>query len=107
MGGLVQPGTRDRRKTVNQNQQSLPLKLLILLMVTAAVFLLISNRVEAGVPAGEPARHRVLAGESLWEIASEMEADRDIRALVGDIQQLNQLSGPTIQPGQVLLLPAP
>lgn len=91
---------------MNRSQQSLPLKLLILLMVTAAVFLLISNRVQAGVPVGDPVEHRVVAGESLWEIASGMNTDRDVRALVGDIQSLNQLRGSTIQPGQVLLLPA-
>ena len=35
-------------------QQSLSLRLLILLMATVAIFLLISNRVEAGVPTPEP-----------------------------------------------------
>jgi LysM repeat protein len=85
----------------------LSLRLLILLMATAAVFLLISNRVQAGVPALAPVAHRVEPGETLWELAEQVGDERDTRAVVAEIQDLNALDGATIHPGQVLLLPSP
>lgn len=87
-------------------QQSLSLRLLILLMATVAIFLLISNRVEAGVPTREPVPHRVVAGDSLWDLASELRLHRDIRAVINEIETLNGLSSSVIRPGQMLLLPA-
>jgi len=91
---------------VHRRQQLLPLRLLLLLMATATVFLLVSNRVEAGVPGPAPMPHLVIAGENLWEIASEINLDRDIRAVIQEIEKLNRLSSTTLQPGQVIMLPA-
>jgi LysM repeat protein len=85
----------------------LSLRLLILLMATVAVFLLVSDRVEASVPATPPTPHRVLQGETLWGLAAQIESEVDVRALVSEIQRLNSLDGSTIHPGQILLLPTP
>jgi nucleoid-associated protein YgaU len=44
-------------------------------------------------------------GDTLWSVASSVAGDRDVRAVVDDIQQLNRLDGTELQPGQVLQLP--
>jgi hypothetical protein len=75
-------------------------------MVTAAFFLLISNRVEARVPELEPVAYRVEPGDSLWGLASNLELDRDVRAVVAEIADINGLGSSVIRPGQVLMLPA-
>ncbi len=45
-------------------------------------------------------------GDSLWSIATSIAgAGDDVRAVVDEIQRLNNLSGTDLEPGQVLLLP--
>ena len=92
---------------MNRGHQLLSLKLLFLLTVTAAVFLLYSTRVAAQTPVPPPARHHVVAGETLWEIASNLETGRDLRGVIAEIQFLNDLTTADIRPGQVLVLPTP
>lgn len=47
----------------------------------------------------------VRPGDTLWSIASALEAEGDVRALVDEIQALNGLQGAELVPGQTLLLP--
>jgi len=47
----------------------------------------------------------VAAGDTLWSIASAHAPDEDPRSVVDAIQELNDLEGATLQPGQVLRLP--
>ncbi|KAB1641864.1 LysM peptidoglycan-binding domain-containing protein [Gulosibacter chungangensis] len=54
--------------------------------------------------------HTVLAGESLWDIASDLVASHghdtyDVRDVVSEIQRLNGLSSSSLQAGQQLALP--
>lgn len=49
--------------------------------------------------------HTVLAGESLWGIASHIAGTHDVRDVVAEIQRLNGLSGSSLQAGQQLALP--
>ena len=44
-------------------------------------------------------------GESLWSVASDIAGDGDVSAVVYEIRQLNNLSGSTLSPGQVLVVP--
>lgn len=90
---------------MNRGHQSLSLKLLFLLTVTAAVFLLYSTRVAAQTPPPPPTFHHVVSGETLWGIASHLETGRDTRAVISEIRELNDLDSVDIRPGQVLLLP--
>ncbi|MGH8959036.1 MAG: LysM peptidoglycan-binding domain-containing protein [Acidimicrobiia bacterium] len=91
---------------MNRGHQLLSLRLLFLLTVTVAVFLLYSTRVAAQTPPPPPAFHQVVAGETLWEIASDLDTGRDLRAVISEIQHLNDLVTVNIRPGQVLVLPA-
>jgi nucleoid-associated protein YgaU len=47
----------------------------------------------------------VQPGDTLWSIASSMGSDGDVRAVIDEIQQLNDLAGSDLVPGQVLQLP--
>jgi nucleoid-associated protein YgaU len=53
-------------------------------------------------PAGAPVSVTVHSGDTLWSIATRVAPDRDPRAEVATLQQLNHLSGVTLQAGQVL-----
>jgi LysM repeat protein len=47
----------------------------------------------------------VVSGDTLWGIASDLGSGRDPRAVISEIQLLNDLDSVDIKPGQVLLLP--
>lgn len=49
--------------------------------------------------------HTVLAGESLWDIASSIAGSHDVRDVVAEIQRLNGLSVSSLQAGQRIALP--
>ncbi len=48
---------------------------------------------------------KVDAGDTLWEIASELSGKRDVRQVVYEIKKLNQLNNDVIYGGQWLKLP--
>jgi nucleoid-associated protein YgaU len=47
----------------------------------------------------------VQSGDTLWSIATSLDGEGDVRALVDEIQRLNGLTGADLVPGQVLQLP--
>ena len=47
----------------------------------------------------------VQPGDTLWSIASSVDDERDVREVIDEIQQLNDLAGVDLVPGQVLQLP--
>ncbi|SFE59070.1 LysM peptidoglycan-binding domain-containing protein [Blastococcus tunisiensis] len=47
----------------------------------------------------------VQPGDTLWSIASSLEGGGDVRAVIDRIQELNDLGGAELLPGQILLLP--
>jgi len=44
-------------------------------------------------------------GDTLWSVASSVAGDRDVRAVVDEIQQLNHLHGTALRAGSTLQLP--
>jgi hypothetical protein len=48
----------------------------------------------------------VEAGQSLWQLATELAPTADPREVVSDISHLNQLASSDVQPGQRLAIPA-
>ncbi|HKX74112.1 MAG TPA: LysM peptidoglycan-binding domain-containing protein [Acidimicrobiia bacterium] len=87
--------------------QSLSLRLLILLTGAGIVFLLISGRVEASPPPAPPTEYRVVAGDTLWSIASDLAGPSvDVRSVVADIKRDNGLQTSALNVGQVLVIPA-
>lgn len=47
----------------------------------------------------------VHSGQSLWSIATELDATADTRDVIADIVSLNQLPSSEVQPGQRLAIP--
>jgi hypothetical protein len=64
----------------------------------------------SSLAAGAGATHQrhvvVEAGESLWSVATRVAPTRDPRAVVADLEALNHLSSPTVEPGERLAVPA-
>ena len=50
--------------------------------------------------------HTVSVGESLWSVAAEVAGTGDVRAALHQIKELNGITGSTVVPGQVLIVPA-
>lgn len=48
---------------------------------------------------------QVGAGDTLWDVASQVDSDQDIRELIGQITELNGLESSELQPGQTLYVP--
>ncbi|MCU1597451.1 MAG: hypothetical protein JWQ47_1190 [Glaciihabitans sp.] len=46
------------------------------------------------------------AGESLWQVATEIAPKADPRDFIADVVSVNQLSSTNVQPGQTLEIPA-
>ena len=84
------------------------LRALVLPLALALVFLLLlAQRVDAGAGALPTESHRVVTGDTLWDLADERtEPGEDVRSVVRLIQRLNDLDGGMITPGQVILVPA-
>lgn len=52
-------------------------------------------------------QHVVMPGETLWEIANQVDPDADTRDVVEVLVDINDLPDPALTAGQVILIPAP
>ena len=84
-----------------------PSRVLVLLVsVAVASFLLLASAVQATDGVRATAEVQVSAGDTLWEIASEVsEPGDDVRKVIHDIKRMNDLDNSIIRPGQVLVVP--
>lgn len=48
---------------------------------------------------------KVDSGDTLWGVATEIDSDQEIRVLISQIAELNDLDSSELQPGQVLYVP--
>ncbi len=80
---------------------------LVLLVAVAAVVLLAGGSAAAGRDARPlPVRyHVVLPGETLWQIAGEVDSSGDPRDAVARIRELNHLESASLSTGTRLVLP--
>ena len=74
-------------------------------IIVLALALLLSVVARAGQSAGPERRYVVKPADTLWAIALR-EYGGDPREAVWEIRERNGLAGTTVQPGQVLVLPA-
>lgn len=86
----------------------LSLRVLVLPLVIAAVLLLaLAPASTADNSISRVDTYAVVAGDTLWEIAANVTPpSADVRATIAQIEELNGLATGTIEPGQVLLIPA-
>jgi LysM repeat protein len=76
-----------------------------IVIIALALALLLSVVARAGQSAGPERRYVVKPGDTLWAIALGQYGG-DPREAVWEIRERNGLAGTTVQPGQVLVLPA-
>ncbi len=77
------------------------LRILLLAVAALVLWALFANDTGA---AGPEERYRVKRGDTLWSIAVA-HVPGDPREGAWELEQRNELASPTIQPGQVLVLP--
>jgi LysM repeat protein len=65
-----------------------------------------SSPLVGGATPAAPQIVTVASGDTLWDIASSRYPGADVRQKVFEIEQLNGLSGPAIEAGQRLRVPA-
>lgn len=108
------PARRQQRagRTVQMaNSVRRPIRVAVLLtLVVLAIVLLLATAVRAAPSssdgAGSFVSHRVVSGDTLWEIAAVYTAPGDdIRRTVFEIRQANEIDGSIILPGQELRVP--
>ncbi len=79
----------------------------VLAMLLVAGFSLGRASRSAGSAPAPAYQHTVVhPGQTLWTIARQVAPDRDPRETVADLEQLNDLTGATLEVGQSLRLPA-
>ncbi|GAA4701592.1 LysM peptidoglycan-binding domain-containing protein [Brevibacillus fulvus] len=82
---------------------------LLLLLASSLFFYVLTDIVFAaeGTEPGRVAEVTVQAGDTLWKLAASHRPDGviDLRDLIVEIQELNQLKDPLIYPGQTIKIP--
>ena len=85
-------------------------RLALLLLVAVAVLALAPWRAIASTPAGTVPTGwvsvTVAPGDTLWSLAESTRPGQDPRPAIAEIRSTNGLESSTLQPGQVLLIPA-
>ncbi len=84
-----------------------PTRFLVIIstMVVALVLLLASSVMAAG-PEPVTDDYLVRSGDTLWSIAEQVGPENaDVRAVIAEIRDLNDLESSLIRPGQNLLVP--
>ena len=79
--------------------------LVIISTIVVALVLLLASSVMAAGPEPVTVDYRVLPGDSLWTIAEEIAPEADVRGLIAEIRDLNDLESSLILPGQELVVP--
>jgi hypothetical protein len=80
-------------------------RLAIAVAVALALVILLGGLVHASLSAGGSAHVTVAPGDTVWSIAAAQGGGGDVRQEVDAIMQANNLSSPTIVPGQELVIP--
>lgn len=97
---VVEPGQREGYRIGRWGR-------LTLSVLALATLVLIAARLVAGLTAAAmaPVDVTVRPGDTLWSIAAQAAPDRDPRAVIDEIRELNQVSGDTVRVGEVLRVP--
>lgn len=83
------------------------IRLLVIISLIATILLLLASSVGANPTGTTSVEHRVVSGETLWEIAGDHTPEGvSVRDTVAAIKRLSGLDDVTIHPGQVLTVPA-
>jgi predicted Zn-dependent protease len=107
--GFERKNNRSRRSGKNYRIGSVRRFAVFLLLVAALAFLAGFAFAEKPVRAAEPigyAAVEVRAGDTLWQIAAAYKSDgQDIRRLIYDICQINNISAGELRAGDMIQIP--
>lgn len=95
------------RRTRRRRWQRDPRLIVAGLVTAVAGSFVLAGDVYGALNVGQPITVQVRAGDSLWNLAAAHYPGSDLRDRVAQIMADNHLAGGTINPGQVLELPAP
>ena len=91
---------------MSKSAQNLSTRVLFLLLALTTIFLLLDNQVSAGEPQAV-VEYVVQPGDTLWSIADgSSTSDVDVREVIADLRELNNLRTSSLQIGQRLSLPS-
>ena len=79
--------------------------LVIISTFVVALVLLLASSVMAAGPEPETVDYRVRAGDTLWTIVEEIAPESDVRGVIAEIRDINDLDSSLIIPGQTLVVP--
>jgi LysM repeat protein len=80
--------------------------LVIISTFVVALVLLLASSVLAAGPEPATVDYRVRSGDTLWTIAEDVDPESDVRGVIAEIKDLNDLDSSLIRPGQILEVPA-
>jgi len=109
--GFTRTHTRTRRRpasAVRLTRRGQVVAVLLFLGLLLAVLTVYGSHSAATGEAGAPVATRTVEvgeGDTLWGIASEVAAPGQVRDMVHQIQELNALSGSSLQVGQEIAVP--
>lgn len=96
---------RFRIKDKRKFERFILISMIVIIFLSYGIFSMISNvSVE-----GKTQSHNsiiVKQGDTLWSIASNIDSNRDIRAIIHDIHDMNDMSDSILYPGEKLYIPA-
>ena len=112
-GARALPSGRPARRCPTEPPLRLTRRGRIVVVVAVAVaacallsLVLATASASAGPAYVPPRTHVVQPGETLWEIAFELDPSTDTRVVVARVAELNRLASVDVEPGQALLLPS-
>jgi len=91
-----------KKKYVLRNKLNFLIFLIILIVITTTVFLATTVN---GYKENTYFEVQVYKGDTLWEIASKYRKAGDVRRLIYEIKEINNLKDSSIYPGMILKIP--
>lgn len=98
---------RTRLRLTHRGQVALIVLVTVLLAIVMSMFVMGTTGANAAAQSGA-ADHvyiSIQAGETLWQIAEELDPNADPRDLIAEIVSLNDLPSSTLEAGQRIALP--
>jgi Tfp pilus assembly protein FimV len=105
---VAQPRVSQPRVRLTRRGRAVVVVAALLVAFAIGVFVTAAGSVATQHP-GTPAPTRIVqvgSGDTLWDIASGLADDGDVRAMMEEIKQLNALDSADLQAGQRLVVPA-
>ena len=99
-------------KKIKPDMRKFTLSLIIIILLVIGLTILMGNSKTSSFAETKYKRIYVSTGETLWEIAKIESAnnnyynDRDVRAIIKDIRDINNLDTSNLFPGQELIIPS-